>query len=255
MIIFWFDYHNIIILANTIFEVMNMNEGLVVVVRGIIGFISLLIFTRFLGKQQISQLSLFEYVLGITIGSMASTLTTDLSSAAWPHWVGLIVWSLMVYLFQVITNRFPRMGTYINGRPQVLIVNGKIMEETLKKIRYSLYDLLEQLRGNNVFDISQVEFAVLETNGKLTVLMKSQYQPLTPKVMKIPTPYEGLSTQLIYNGIILDHNLIKVNLDSKWLEQQLLKKGIRSVSEVYTAMLNSAGDLYIDLYADHAYDQ
>ncbi|WP_339366066.1 DUF421 domain-containing protein, partial [Vallitalea maricola] len=82
--------------------------------RGVIGFISLLIFTRFLGKQQVSQLTLFEYILGITIGSMASTLTTDLSSAAWPHWVGLVVWAALVYFVQVLTIKFPIMAEYIN---------------------------------------------------------------------------------------------------------------------------------------------
>lgn len=232
-----------------------MNEGLVVVVRGVIGFISLLIFTRFLGKQQISQLSLFEYILGITIGSMASTLTTDLSSAAWPHWVGLVVWAFLVYLFQLLTNRFPRFGTYINGRPQVIIINGKIMEESLKKIRYSLYDLLEQLRGNNVFDITQVAFAVLETNGKLTVLLKSQHQPLTPKDMKIPTTYQGLSTELIYNGIVLNHNLVKESVNEEWLMFELKKKGVTDVSKVYTAIINTDKELYVDLFDDHMYKQ
>ncbi|GKX29522.1 DUF421 domain-containing protein [Vallitalea longa] len=228
-----------------------MNESLVVIVRGIIGFFSLLIFTRFLGKQQVSQLTLFEYILGITIGSMAATLTTDLSSAAWPHWIGLLVWTILVFLVQVLTLKYPRLSEYINGRPQVLIVNGKILEKNLKKLRYSLYDLLEQLRINNIFDISQVEFAVLETNGNLTVLKKSQFQSLTPKDMNISTNYVGLSTELIYNGVVMGHNLKKVSLDEKWLDSQLKTRGIKSPLEVYLAMLNTTGELYIDLYKDH----
>ncbi|MCT4542876.1 MAG: DUF421 domain-containing protein [Vallitalea sp.] len=231
-----------------------MNETYVVIVRGVIGFLSLLIFTRFLGKQQVSQLTLFEYVLGITIGSMASTLTTDLSSAAWPHWVGLLVWSSLVYLVQLLAIRFPKISQYINGKPEVLIVNGKILEGTLRKIRYSLFDLLEQLRVNNIFDISQVEFAILETNGKLTVLKKSQFQALTPNDMSIPTGYQGLSTELIYNGVVMEHNLQKVNLNRRWLDSQLKTRGIKNPQEVYLAMLNTSGELYIDLYKDHVYN-
>jgi uncharacterized membrane protein YcaP (DUF421 family) len=233
--------------------VIVLNEGIVVVVRGIIAFFSLLVFTRLLGKQQVSQLTLFEYINGITIGSMASTLTTDLSSAAWPHWVGLVVWALLVFLVQLSSIKFPQLSHYINGKPQVLIANGKILETTMKEIRYSLYDLLEQLRTNDIFDIGQVEFAILETNGKLTVQKKSQYQPVTPKDMNISTDYQGLSTEIIYNGIILEHNLQKLNLDKIWLNSQLKSRGIKSPTEVYLAMLNTSGELFIDLYKDRLY--
>ncbi|WP_113675400.1 DUF421 domain-containing protein [Vallitalea guaymasensis] len=232
-----------------------MNESIVVIVRGVIGFFSLLIFTRLLGKQQVSQLTLFEYILGITIGSMASTLTTDLSSAAWPHWVGLVVWATLVYLVQVLTLKFPVISEYINGKPRVLIANGKILEKNLKKLRYNLFELLEQLRMNNIFDINQVEFAVLETNGKLTVLKKSQFQFLTPKDMNLSTDYMGLSTELIYNGVVMEHNLEKIDLDEKWLDSQLKTRGIKNPLEVYLAVINTSGELYIDLYKDHMDDK
>ncbi len=234
---------------------MSLNESIVVIVRGVIGFFSLLIFTRLLGKQQVSQLTLFEYILGITIGSMASTLTTDLSSAAWPHWVGLVVWATLVYLVQVLTLKFPVISEYINGKPRVLIANGKILEKNLKKLRYNLFELLEQLRMNNIFDINQVEFAVLETNGKLTVLKKSQFQSLTPKDMNLSTDYMGLSTELIYNGVVMEHNLEKIDLDEKWLDSQLKTRGIKNPLEVYLAVINTSGELYIDLYKDHMDDK
>lgn len=228
-----------------------MNEGLVVISRGIIAFFTLLIFTRLLGKQQVSQLTLFEYILGITIGSTASTLTTDLSSSAWAHWVGLLVWTLLVYIMQYISIKFPNIMKYINGQPEVLIVNGKIQDKKMKMLRYSLADLLEQLRVNNVFDISQVEFAVLETNGQLTVLKKSQYQTVTPFDMGLNTQYSGITTELILNGIVIEENLRKVNLDYKWLTDELIKRKINSPGEVHLATLNTSGELYIDLYNDY----
>lgn len=228
-----------------------MNEGLVVMVRGIIGFFTLLIFARFLGKQQLSQLTLFEYIMGITIGSTAATLTTDLSSSAWSHWMGLFVWTALVYLLQLLTMKYPKIMNYVNGHPELIIVNGKIMEEKMKTLRYNISDLLEQLRVNNIFDISQVEFAVLETNGQLTVLKKSQFQTVTAQDLKLDTKYTGIAHDIILNGIIIEENLKKVQLDQAWLVGELKKRNINSPVEVHLATINVAGELYIDLYRDY----
>lgn len=227
-----------------------MNDALVVLVRGIIGFFTLFIFTRLLGKQQISQLTFFDYVLGITIGSTASTLTTDLNSSAWPHWIGILTWIVLVLILQWGTIKSRKASQYINGMPTVVIMKGKVMENEMRKMRYNLSDLLEQLRQKDVFDISQVEFAVLESNGNLSVLKKSPYQPLTPKDMNIPTQYSGLSTELIYDGIIIDAHLEKVNLDRAWLFSELRKQKVNDPSEVFLAVLETSGTLYIDLVKD-----
>lgn len=155
-----------------------MNEVLVVVVRGIIAFFTLLIFTRILGKTEISQLTYFDYVNGITIGSIAATLTTNLNERALPEWVGLATWTGAVIIMQLIALKSRYLSKYLNGEPVVVIMNGQIMEDAMKKMRYHLNELLVQLREKGVFDISQVEFAVLETSGKLSVLKKSTYQPV-----------------------------------------------------------------------------
>lgn len=227
-----------------------MNETLVVFVRGIIGFFTLLILTRFLGKQQISQLSFFDYVLGITIGSIAASLTTDLSSKAWPQWIGLLTWTGAVLVMQVLTLKWRRASKYIDGESTVVVMNGKIMENVMKKMRYRASDLMEQLRNKGVFDLSQVEFAILETNGQLSVQKKSQEQPVTPKDLNIPTGYKGISTELIYDGVIFDQNLQQVQLDRRWLEEELKKQGINDISQVFLAMLNTQGELYVDRYED-----
>src|SRR5690554_1714843 len=228
-----------------------MNEGVVVFVRGIIAFIKLHIFTRMLGKQQVSQLTFFAYILGITIGSIAATLTTDLSSRAWAHWVGLTTWTGAVWFVQWLTLRSRAVSKYLNGEPVILVMNGQIMEDNLKKMRYTLDELLLQLRENNVFDLGTVEFAVLETNGKLSVLKKSQYAPATPDDLDIPTKYKGISTELIYDGIIIDKNLKRVNLNRTWLKQQLKSLDIKSPEQVFLAALDTEGQLYVDLYKDH----
>lgn len=227
-----------------------MNEALVVLVRGIIGFVTLLIFARILGKQQISQLTFFDYVLGITIGSIAASLTTDLTTSAWPHWVGLLTWAGAVLILQWATVKRRYASKYFDGEPAVVIMNGQIMENVMKNMRYRLTDLMEQLRQKGVFDLSQVEFAVLETNGQLSVLKKSQFQPVTPQDMNIATDYTGISVDLIYDGQIMEQNLAQVNLDRAWLEGQLQKLGIKSPGEVFAALLDTNGNLYVDTYKD-----
>ncbi|MGM9572772.1 MAG: DUF421 domain-containing protein [bacterium] len=227
-----------------------MEQTLVVVIRSCIAYITLMIFTRLLGKQQISQLTFFDYVLGITIGSTASTLTTDLDSRAWPHWVGIFVWSFLVFFTQWITVKSQWFSKYLDGDPVVLIANGQILESSMKRMRYRLSDLLEQLRSQGVFDISEVEFAVLEVSGQISILKKTQYLPLTPQDMKLKTDYQGLSAQIIYDGVLIEPNLAKLNLSRSWLNKQLKKQGVHDVSEVFLASLNTKGELYLDLYRD-----
>jgi uncharacterized membrane protein YcaP (DUF421 family) len=228
-----------------------LNEGLVVFVRAIIAFFSLLIFAKILGKQQISQLTFFDYALGITIGSIAATLTTDLSSRAWPHFVGLLTWCLLGYLMEYITEKWRYTAKYIEGEPTIVIMNGKIMESALKKMKYTASDLMGLLRVKDIFDLSQVDFAIIEPNGQLSVLKKPEYEPLTPKDMSIQKEPSGISTELIYDGILINENLKQLNKTEKWLMNQLKIHKVKDVSEVFLATLTPSGSLYIDKYDDH----
>jgi len=228
----------------------NMNEGLVVIVRSIIAFFSLLIFARIIGKQQISQLNFFDYVLGITIGSIAASLTTDLSSRAWPHWVGLLTWVVLGYIMELISTKWRYAAKYLEGEPAIVIMNGKIMENVLKKMKYRVSEILELLRNKGVFDVKQVDFAIIEPNGQISILLKPEHQPLTPKDMNVKVSPSGISTELIYDGIIIEENLRQLNKDRKWLLNELKKQKIKNSSEVFLATLNPGGSLYIDKYDD-----
>ena len=227
-----------------------MSEALIVLVRGVIGFFTLLIFARILGKQQISQLTFFDYVLGITIGSTASTLTTDLTSSAWAHWVGLLTWAVICFTMQIATLKSKTVSSYIDGEPTIVVMNGKIMEDAMKKMRFRLSDLLEQLRGKDVFDLKEVQFAVLEKDGQLSVLKKPEYIPVTPKDMNLYTGPGGLTITLIYDGTIIPKNLKVINKDKEWLTDELRKKGINDVEDVFMAAIDKSNSLYIDLYKD-----
>lgn len=228
-----------------------MNEGLVVLVRSIIGFFSLLIFTRIIGKEQISQLTFFDYVLGITIGSIAASLTTDLSSRAWPHWIGLITWAALGYLMEIVTLKWRYAAKVLEGEPVIVIMNGKIMEKALKKAKYRVSDILELMRNQGVFDPNEVDFAIIESNGRLSILKKAEHLPLTPKDMNIPVKNSGISTELIYDGILIEENLRQLNKDKEWLMNELNEHGISNISEVFLVTLNPEGSIYIDKYDDH----
>jgi len=228
-----------------------VNEGLVVVVRAIISFFSLLIFAKILGKEQISQLTFFDYILGITIGSIASEATIDLSSRAWPHFVGLLSWSLLAYLMQCVTLKWRYLAKVIEGEPVIVIMSGKIMENVLRKMKFRVSDVLELLRNQGIFDLNEVDYAILEPNGSLSVLKKPEYLPLTPKDMNIEVKPSGISTELVYDGKLIEENLKQMNKDKKWLMNQLKKHGIKDVSEVFLVTLNDAGSLYVDKYKDN----
>lgn len=230
-----------------------MNEGLVVLVRSIIGFFSLLIFTRIIGKEQLSQLTFFDYVLGITIGSIAATLTTDLSSRAWPHWVGLLTWSVLGYLMELITLKWHFASKVLEGEPVIVIMKGKILENVLKKTKYRASDILGLLRNQGIFDSNQVEYAIIETNGQLSILKKPEFQPVTPKDMNLPVQESGISTELVYDGVLIEENLRQLGKDKDWLMNQLKLQGIYSLSEVFLVTLNPEGSLYVDKYEDHLF--
>lgn len=125
--------------------------------------------------------------------------------------------------------------------------NGQIMENNMKKLRYHLDNLESQLRDKGVFDFSEVEFAVLEPHGQLSVLKKSQYLPVTPEDMNLSTKYKGLSTEIIKDGVLFEENLIQNNLSCDWLLQELKKRNISSISHITYAALNTNGVLYVSL--------
>ena len=228
-----------------------MNEGLVVAIRGAISFFSLLIFARILGKQQISQLNFFDYIIGITLGSIAASLTTDLTSRAWPHWIGLITWVILGICLEKIAMANRSMGNLIDGEPVIVIAKGKILEKALKRVNYRISDLNAILRNKDIFNIEEVEFAVIEPNGQLSVLKKAEEKPVTRKDMKIQVKSDGLRSTLIYDGMVMEVGLRELNMTIESLYKELNKHGINDVKEVFYAAKAPEGKIYIDKYEDY----
>jgi uncharacterized membrane protein YcaP (DUF421 family) len=220
-------------------------QAIIIFIRSTFAFITLLVLTRLIGKKQLSQLTFFDYVNGITIGSIAASISIDLSVETIPSWVGLLTWTLWVILLGVVDLKSRRWRKFIDGEPTVVIQNGKILESKLEQLNYNIDDLRTQLRMQGAFNIAEVEFAILESNGELSVLKKSQHLPLTPADMSIPTVYKGIAVELIMDGKIIDQNLAQLGLSQEWLLRQILDQGYK-LEDVFYAELDTSGNLYID---------
>jgi len=227
-----------------------MDLAWLVLARSVIAFFTLLIYANLLGKQQIGKLTFFDFITGITIGDLAGTLSVDLQTRAWPHFVGLMAWTVLTLLAQWTALKSRWWARVEGGEPVLVIQNGRILEQNMAKNRYRYDDLLTQLREKGVWDLNEVEFAILETDGALSVLKKSQHEPVTPKDLHLPTDYKGLGTELIYDGKIVASNLKAVGLDEAWLYDELRKQGVFSAGDVTLAVLGTDGKLFIDTRND-----
>jgi len=212
-----------------------------------IAIIALFILTRLMGKKQMSQLNFFDYVIGITIGSVASeyAVVREIHPAEGLTALGVI--SLFSALFSYISIKSYKGRKILDGSPVILIQNGKIMERNLQKEKLNINDLLEECRQKNIFNIADVEFAILETSGRLSILPKSQNRPLAPKDMQIPTVYEGLCSNVVIDGKVIKGQLEAINLDMNWLSTELSNQGVSDCSAVLLAYVDTMGVLHIHM--------
>ncbi len=217
------------------------------IIRSIIAFLSLILIVRLIGKQQIAEVTFFDYIVGITIGSIAANVSVQLNENTYATLAGMIVWGVLVITVSQLSIKNIWFRKVFEGEATIVIQNGNILENNLKKIRLSIDDLTTQLRNQGVFNIKEVEFALFEKNGKLSVQKKSQYQTIKPKDMDISTQYDGLPTNLINDGILLNDAIKSLKLSKAWLMHQLNKKNIYDIKKVSLAQLDTKGKLYIDL--------
>jgi len=227
-----------------------MPEIIIIIIRAIIAFFLLFVMTRLMGKTQISQLNFFDYIIGITIGSTASTMATDIDTPAVSGATSILVWSGLAIAIDRLTLKNIIIRKITEGEPTVVIKNGKLMEKAMARANYDISELMIELRNKGIFELSQVEEAVLEPNGNLSVLPKSQYQPVTPQDLNLDTKYKGMPQILVVDGNIAHHRLSELNLTEDWLKQQLNNLGINDLSEVMVAQLDTTGKLYVDKKSD-----
>lgn len=213
-------------------------------------FLTLLFFiTKLLGKKQISELSLFEYVSGITIGSIAGEAITGLEKNMFQGIVAILIFGLVTLLSDFLALKSKTIRDFIDGRGTVFIKDGKILEENLKKEKYTIDEVLALLRQKDIFRVADVEFAVLEPRGNLSALLKRENRPLTPKDVHLKMPNEKEPQTVIMDGSILDEALRSAGKSRGWLNAELAKLEV-TLDNVFLGQINSYGELTIDIYDD-----
>jgi len=200
-----------------------------------------------MGKRQVGQLQPFELVVVLVISEMAAIAMEDIGIPLTSSVIPIITIMALQVLLALINLKSEKARAIICGKPSILIQNGRILEDELRNTRVNVNDLLEQMRAKNYFNIADIEYAILETNGHLSIIPKSQKRPLQPEDLQISTKYEGLPTTLIIDGVVNHDNLRKINLDEKWLQTELGKFGIQNIKEVFFASLDTLGNLFFQL--------
>ncbi|RHW39354.1 DUF421 domain-containing protein [Lysinibacillus yapensis] len=228
-----------------------MTEYFEVILRSIASFGLLLIGTRILGKQTISSMTIFDFVASISLGAIAANVAFNTSVKAYHAMLAFVIYVIIIFTMALISLKSRKARKFFAGDPTIVIENGKIMEKNMKKMRYTIDYLNQQLREKDVFNIEEVLFAILETNGTLTVLRKPQFRNVTKQDLVIPiTPESKLPIELIMDGEVIKENLEQNNLTESWLQSELNKRSLVQQNVLY-AVLSANGNMYIDTYENH----
>ena len=198
----------------------------------LLSVVALFVITKIMGRKQVAQLDFFDYVSGITIGSIGAELATELESP-WKPLVALIAWGAVSLLLNFITSRLPRSRKYINGTPTILMHEGKIYRENLKKARLDLSEFLLLCRERGFFDLEDIQTAVFEHNGKLSILPKSANRPATPEDLGITVKSAHIGVEVIMDGRVMGENLSRMGRNEKWLEKQLKSQGYKDAKNIF----------------------
>lgn len=228
-----------------------MPEHFEIILRSITSFGLLLIGTRILGKQTISQMTIFDFIAAISLGTIAGNLAFNTSVKVSHFIIAFFIYVVIIFTTALISLKSRKGRKFLAGDPTIVIQNGKILEKNMNKMRYTLDYLNHQLREKDVFNIEEVLFAIIETNGTLTVLKKPQFRNVTRQDLMIPiTPEFNLPIELIMDGEVIKENLEQNNLTESWLHLELKKRNVVQHDVLY-AVLSGSGNMYINTYENH----
>lgn len=198
-------------------------------------FAVLFIVAKLIGHKQVAQFDFFDYITGITIGSIAAEMATELEQP-WKPVIAMVIYGAVTLLMSIAANKFPRSRKYLNGTPTILMDRGKLYRENLKKAKLDLSEFMIMCRQQGYFDLGSIETAVYEYNGTLSILPVTRQRPATPQDMNLNPDQELLFTELIMDGRIMEDNLNRMGLSLAWLEEQLRRRKIRSAKDVFLAV-------------------
>ena len=197
--------------------------------------------TKIMGHKQVSQLDFFDYVCGITIGSIGAEMATELGEPYKPL-IALCVYGLVSLLLNLLAHKLPKTRKYINGTPTILMNEGKIYRQNLKKSKIDLSEFMLLCREQGYFDLDEIQLAVFEHNGKLSILPKAAKRPATPTDLKITTKATHIGIEIIMDGRVMGENLSRLGRNEAWLDIQLKSQGYKSAKEILLAVYTPEED-------------
>lgn len=216
---------------------------LIIFIRSIFLYIIVLVVMRLMGKREIGQLQPFELAISIMIADLASTPMADAGIPITNGIIPILALLVMHLLISIVNIKSIKAREILCGKPAILIYRGKIDEKALKKERFTVNELEERLRGSNVVNIGDVEYAILETNGQVTVIQKPEKKNVTVQDLNIKPEYEGLAYDLVLDGKVMYENLKKLKKDYDWLKKQVSKFGILPEQALIVTM-DGKGDFF-----------
>lgn len=220
-------------------------EILKIVWLSIASIVVLFILSKIMGNKEMSHLNLFDYIIGITIGSIAAEMATALESDFTQPLTAMVVYALVTVLISYTTNHSLKARRIVEGKTLILLDNGKLYRNNFKKGKVDLNEFLMQCRTNGYFNISEIQTAVLETNGKISFIPKSERKPVTLEDLNLKQKQEKLILNVVLDGIVLEENLKILSKDKEWLEKQARKQGVKDISKIFLATCDQEENLSI----------
>ena len=206
-----------------------------IVLASLLSYAALFLSAKLIGRKQVSQLDFLDYITGITIGSIGAELATDLENM-WKPLVAIAVYALITWLLSLMNLRCPQVRKYSNGTPTIVMDDGKLYRGNMKKAKLELSEFMVMCRQQGYFDLSAIQTAVFEYNGKLSILPVSGRRPVTPEDMNLAPEQEKIFTEVIMDGCILEENLKRMGRNADWLKKQLHAQGIGGAGEVFLGL-------------------
>ncbi len=224
---------------------ISTNDILKITLLSVFSEIALFILTKLMGNKEMSQLSMFDYVIGITIGSIAAEMATSLENNYLEPLLAMTVYAIIAILISVISYKSMKFRRFIYGNSLILLDNGELYRKNFKKAKLDLNEFLVQCRTNGYFNINDIQTAILEANGKISFLPKASKMPATPEDLNLTPKITRPQINVILDGHVLTENLEHTGNDLIWLNKELVKQKIDNISDIFLAICDSDNNLSI----------
>lgn len=217
-----------------------------VIITSLVSLVVLFILTKLMGNRQVSELTMFDYVIGISIGSIAAEMATELDKPV-NSLVAMVVYAGVAILISFITSKFIKTRRILFGKSVELMKNGEILRKGLKKAHLDLSEFLMQARTAGYFDITDINAAFMEPNGKISFLPFSNARPVNAKDLLLPTKEDEVMVNVIADGVILEKNLKTLGFNKQWLMDNMKKQAVKNEKSVLLATADKNGTLNLFL--------